>query len=142
MRIPKSWAFLALILLIALGSHRAPYAQPLPGSGFICGMTAHSHFTTAADTVIVNLTSKQNIVVCDYEVSTAGTTDIYLESSAANTCTSPTAITQIWHGTATSNKTAPNAFYRGINAGTSNALCVNSSGSSVAGDVTVYYDQR
>ena len=123
-------------------AHYQVIAQPLPGSGFICGMTAHAHFTTAADTAIVNLVSKQNIIVCDYEVSTSGTTDIYLESSAANTCTSPTAITQLWHGTATNNKTAPNAFYRGINAGTSNALCVNSSGSGVAGDVTVYYDQR
>ena len=142
MRIPKCWALAILILLIWMGSHRAPYAQPLPGSGFICGLTAHAHFTTAADTVIVNLASKQNIVVCDYEVSVAGTTNVYLESSAANTCTSPTAITQVWYGTAGTNKTAPNAFYRGINAGASNALCVNSSGSSVAGDVTVYYDQR
>jgi len=131
-----------LLLLVLLWPISYPKAQPLPGSGFICGMTAHAHFTTAADTVIVNLASKQNIVICDYEVSVAGTTNVYLESSAANTCTSPTAITQIWYGTAGTNKTAPNAFYRGINAGASNALCVNSSGSSVAGDVTVYYDQR
>jgi hypothetical protein len=113
---------------------------PLPGAGFMCAQTARVHFTTAADTVLVNLAAGKNIYFCDYAISVAGATNVYLESSAANACTSPTQITQIWYSIAGgTSKQAENDFYRGLNTGVGLALCVNSSGASVAGDVTVYY---
>lgn len=140
--------FLGTLLLVLLATTGAssqalpPSGPPIPSVGSMCGQTAHAHFTTAADTVILNLATGKSTYICDYEFSSAGITNIFLETSASNSCTSPTGITQTFYGVAGTNKTAPNAFYRGISGGAGLALCVNSTGAGVVGDVTIYYIQE
>jgi hypothetical protein len=109
----------------------------------VCGLQARAHLTTATDTNLVTLTAAQNIYVCDYEISFGNaTTTLFLESSAANACTAPFQIAQAWGSTgSTAPKLAAQPYYRGINTGTTNALCVNSAGTTVLGDITVYYDK-
>ncbi len=106
----------------------------------ICGSTATVSTSSATDTQLVAVSGSKTIYVCDYEISTAGANNVYLEKATTGTCATLTKISQTWYGGTATNKTAPNAYYRGLNTGASAQLCVNTT-TTAATDITVYYDQ-
>jgi len=108
----------------------------------ICGSHAFAHVTASGNTQIVALSSGKTVYICDYSLSDGSTaTNAYLESATAASCGGTLAqIDMLWSMAANGGAKGAKAFYTGLNAGASNALCVNNS-SANAFDIGVDYDQ-
>lgn len=133
-----SGALAIAALLLCAGQWNAARAQQAMG---MCTLYAKVHVTTATDTQIVAPAAGQNIYVCDYEFSAAGADNFYLESATASSCGgSLSQLTILWTLATNESKSATNPFYRGINGGFGNGLCVNTSAAQ-GFDIGVYYDQ-
>lgn len=119
-------------------------ASLLPRPAFaieqVCNAVATAHITTNTDTKLVAGVVGQKIYVCDIEFSFNGTGNIFLETSASTSCTTPTQIAQAWYGIANLSKAHTMPFYNGLVVASGLTLCVNTS-AAVTQDVTVYYDQ-
>jgi hypothetical protein len=108
----------------------------------VCGSYKLIHnISSATDTQIVAASGSTNIYVCDFEFSIGSTADsFYLETGTSGTCGGLTQIGITHNGSANMTAKASNAFYRGLNVGASNQLCVNTSSAGPL-DIGVFYDQ-
>lgn len=107
----------------------------------MCGNHIFKHITTATDTQIVAPSGSTTVRVCDIGFSFGGTGNAYLESATSSSCGGTlTQIDMAWYGVANLSKTDAEPWYRGLNAGSSNGLCVHTTG-AVSFDISVYYDQ-
>jgi len=144
---PNGQAPMANSAPVTMASNQAPY----PIYGFttagvyafpeVCGSTATVSPSTATDTQIVALSSGKNIYVCSFSASSNGNNNFYLESATAGSCGgSLTQMGNTWYTTQYWAKAAVDPFYRGMNTGANNALCVHTTAAQNL-SVTVYYDQ-
>lgn len=132
-----------------------PGGTPVPVYGFtgnnaptqphVCGSYTFQHITSNTDTQLVAASGGQNIYVCDIEFSFTAAGAVFLEKSATGTCVSPTQIAMAWTaqsvGQYAKGHTSP--FYQGLNTGTGQQLCVNTTLLTGGGtvDFAVYYDR-
>lgn len=129
----------AAALLLFGGYCGAARAQQTNG---MCTQYIYKHITTATDTQVLAPVAGSNIYVCDIEFSAAGADNFYLESATAASCGgSLTQLAILWTLATNESKAATNPFYRGINTGFGNGLCVNTS-AAVGFDIGVFYDQN
>jgi hypothetical protein len=108
----------------------------------MCGSYAVVTPTTATNTQVVAAVSGKNIYVCDIDAFTSGAADnFYLESATAASCGGTlTAIAPTRYFPANWGEKATMPYYEGINAGSGNALCVNTSAAATI-SIGVHYDQ-
>jgi hypothetical protein len=107
----------------------------------LCGSHAYATAATATDTSLVAGVSGKNIYVCDYSVSFNGTTNVYLETSASTSCSTPTQVDQPWYGVVNAGKISSNPYFEGLKTSASGqTLCFNNSAAATA-SVAVNYDQ-
>ena len=112
-----------------------------PTQPHVCGSRATVSPSTATDTQLVALSSGKNIYVCDYSASSNGVNDFYLESATSSSCGGTLAqIDTHWYTQQYWGKAVQDAFYQGVNTGSSNALCVHTAQAQTL-SVTVVYDQ-
>lgn len=117
-------------------------ASPAQAQQITCQQSVTVTPTTATDTLLVAAVNGTNIYVCDYEFSSNGTNNFYLEKAVGATCSgSKTQISNTWYTIVNLAKTAANAIYRGMNTGGGASLCVNTSASQTI-SITVYYSQQ
>ncbi len=130
-------ARLALALLLVLFAASSAAAQQITCQSSVTITTA-----AATDTLLVAATvPPTDILVCDYEFSSAGTGNFYLETSTGTTCAgSKVQISNTWYMIANVGKTAANATFRGMRT-RGLTLCANTS-TSAAFSLTVYYSQQ
>jgi hypothetical protein len=106
----------------------------------VCGSYKFVHITSATDTQVLAASGSTNIFVCDFEFSAGGAVNFFLEKGTSGTCGGLTQIGILHQATANMTAKASNAFYRGLNTGASNQLCVNTSSTGPL-DFGVFYDQ-
>lgn len=107
----------------------------------VCGSYKYVHITSATDTQIVAASGSTTVFVCDFDFSVGSTPTIfYLEKGTSGTCGGLTQIGIVHNGSANMTAKASNAFYRGLNTGASNQLCVNTNAAGPL-DIGVFYDQ-
>jgi hypothetical protein len=107
----------------------------------VCGSYKYVHITSATDTQIVAASGSTTIYVCDFEFSVgAVATNFYLEKATTGTCATLTQLGILHNGQIGMTAKASNAFYRGLNTGSSAQLCVNTSAAGPL-DIGVFYDQ-
>ena len=107
----------------------------------VCKNKIIKSISAATDTQLVAAVSGKQILVCDWDISFSGSTNIYLEYSTTGTCASPTQLSQTWYGAANTGKTAASPFYRGMITPAGAQLCANTNTSTTV-DITVYYSQQ
>jgi hypothetical protein len=96
---------------------------------------------TATNTQLVGLTSGQSIRICDVEVSASAADNWFLESATAASCGGTVAqIAMTRYFVANQTEKSMKTIYNGLNAGSGNALCVNTSTTGPI-SIGVYYDK-
>ena len=140
---------IAALVLPSLQSQinvRAPQPDLINGQGsngtgvvVACDTQAKISTATISDTLIVTGVAGKNIYICGISFSSAGTTTVALETSAASSCTTPTTITGAYRliaGSAMAYGTGLGTVLRTTAAGQS--LCINNTVAIGVGGVVTY----
>jgi hypothetical protein len=110
----------------------------------VCGSHITINPTTATDTQLVAISGSQTVYVCDYSFSVNGAAvtssdAFYLESNTSTACGGTLAqIDTEWFAATTPAKTDANPFYRGLNSGSSNGVCLHTTQSGTVSFSLVY----
>ena len=139
-------AALVLPLLQSQINVRAPQPDLINGQGsngtgvvIACDTQAKISTATISDTLIVTGIAGKNIYVCGLSFSSAGTTTITLETSAASSCASPITITGAYRliaGTAIVYGSGIGTVLR--TTATGQSLCINNTVAIGVGGVVSY----
>lgn len=143
----SSYRFLALALL--LGS-QYPHRVAAQGTSTprTCNRSAFLNMSTATTSLLAPISTDRQaantIFICGYQIFSAGTTTVKLETGTqvSTPCdTNPTAITPTYNLVAGENVQDGSSFFRGLSVQAGLQLCAVNSGAVNVG-IMVYYDNN
>ena len=122
-------------MVVSSGSGVATVAQ-----AHICGNHVTVNPSTATNTQLVAPVPGKIVYICDYNFSTNGANNFFLESVTGASCAGAAAMDTVWYMAANGAKTDANAYYRGLATASGSGVCLNTS-AAAATSFSLFYDQ-